>query len=241
MFLCLLWRCFHKWGVGVILLRLSGCWKMVPRVEFWKTSAKDQRGHWPSQQGRASSQESVSGREPGHILAVQAEGNAGVSLCCAGKQNLDVTLLLWGKENEDSLSQDSDLSEGFRLTRGKKGQDGIEEGRCFSQWVTGVPNLPYALHLWIGTWRHCLVPNPHQALKQHGCSAVTKWPWDISSSVWGKKSPTSSTAPSMDVQCSLAPVWDISWELTQEGDYLLLYDFTAFRSHQVLLERLTST
>lgn len=86
-----------------------------------------------------------------------------------------------------------------------------------------------------------LVPNSHQALKQHGCSTVTKWPWEISSNVWGKKNPTSSTAPSMDVQCLLAPGWDISGELTQKGDYLLLYDFTAFRSHQVFLERLTST
>lgn len=105
--------------------------------------------------------------------------------------------------------------------------------------LTPIPHFCYGL---VHEGVHgSLVPNSHQALKQHGFSAVTKWPWEISSNEWGKKPPPSSAAPSKDVQCLLTPVWDISWELTQEGGYLLLYDFTAFRSHWVFLERLTST
>lgn len=78
MFLCLLWRCFHKWSVGVILLRKSRHWKITITVKFWKTSVKDQRGHRASQLGRASGHESLSWREPGQDLAVLAEGNTHV-------------------------------------------------------------------------------------------------------------------------------------------------------------------
>lgn len=59
-----------------------------------------------------------------------------------------------------------------------------EGAACFfsTQWVTAMSNLPYALHLsyvsvmgWVFEGVHgSLVSSSHQALRQRGCSAVTK-------------------------------------------------------------------
>lgn len=81
--------------------------------------------------------------------------------------------------------------------QGERGTGGVWRGKvllAFSQWVTTVSNLLYALHLsytsvmgWVFEGVHgSLVPSSRQALKQRGCSTVTKWPWKISSNVWRK-------------------------------------------------------